>query len=324
MKILYINRAKFDYLQDLVYTGLVKLLGSWNIIEYPWHIKHHINFRPYPKNLGKAKGVFFQSILTSFNKNDYNMVIVASCHPDTLKLYFDILKTIPSNVKTVFLDGGDMPEIAGDLNRIGGNDIYNEIIKIRKFDFIFKREYLLNQKYDSNVYPLPFCFNYDHIPSISSSFKYDVAFWAVESDPIRTKVLNLIENKYDCKNNGTIKNQTMKKYKRKGKFYLQELSACKINLNFRGAGWDTLRFWEVLALGGFIISQKPQIKIENDFTHGVNIVYCKDDLSDLLELCNYYLENENERIKIGQNAKIHIEQFHTDIHRAKRILEIIA
>ena len=56
MKVLYINRPKSDYLQDFIYTGLVKVLGAQNIIEYPWNIRFHLNFRPYPKNLGQMNG----------------------------------------------------------------------------------------------------------------------------------------------------------------------------------------------------------------------------------------------------------------------------
>ena len=326
MKVLYINRPNSDYLQDIIYTGLVKLIGAQNIIEYPWNIRFHLNHRPYPKNLGQVKGEFFNSLKAKLSPHDYDIVIVASCHPDTIQYYSQIIKEIPPHVKTIFIDGGDMPEIAGDLSITKGNgkELYNELMSYRKFDYIFKREYLLDAQYDKNVYSLPFGFNLDHLPNnLNQKYKYDVAFWAVESDPIRTKVLELLEDKYDCKENGTTRNQVMKKYKRKGKFYLEELSACKIGLNFRGGGWDTLRFWEIPALGGFMISQKLNIQIDHNFTDGKNIIYCENDLSNLTELCDYYLTHEEKRINIAHNAKKHIEEFHTDMHRAKKILDTI-
>lgn len=326
MKVLYINRPNSDYLQDFIYTGLVKLIGAQNIIEYPWNIRFHFNYRPYPKNLGKVSGNFLNSIKAKLSPKDFDIVIVASCHPDTINYYSQIIKDIPSSVKTIFLDGGDMPEIAGDLDITKGNGrgLYNKLISYREFDYIFKREYLLDKTYDKNIYSLPFGFNLDHLPKeLPKDFKYDVAFWAVESDPIRTQALELLENKYDCKENGTTRNQVMKKYKRKGQFYLEELSACKVGLNFRGGGWDTLRFWEIPALGGFMLSQKLNIQIDNNFTDGKNIVYCEDDLSNLTELCDYYLKYEDKRIKIGQNAKKYLIQYHTDIHRAEKILNII-
>lgn len=324
MKILYINRPNFDYLQDFVYTGLVKLLGAENIIEAPWNVRFHLNHRPYPKNLGLSRGNFIASLKAQLRKDEYDAVVVASCHPETIGHYESMMEGIPPDVPRVFIDGGDWPEIAGDLDRIGGREGYDRVFARRPFDAIFKREYLLDKRYPGNVHPLPLCFNYDHLPPLDGRFKYDVAFWAVESDPIRTRALGLLEEKFDCAQNGTVKNQVMKRYKRKGAFYLQELARCKIGLNFRGAGWDTLRFWELAGLGRFMISQKPQILIENDFTHEKNIVYCKDDLSDLIDLCEYYLQHEREREEIAKNAMAHIKAHHTDVSRAQKVLQVIA
>ena len=113
MKVLYINRKKPDYLQDLTYTGLVKILGAQNIIEYPWNTRYHLNYRPYPKNLGQMTSTFFDSIKAQLKRKTFDIVVVASCHPETMHLYAKIIKEIPSTVKTVFLDGGDMSEIGG-------------------------------------------------------------------------------------------------------------------------------------------------------------------------------------------------------------------
>lgn len=322
MKILYINRPKFDYLQDFIYSGLIKLVGSENIIEMPWNIKYHMNFRPYPKNIGVQKGNLFQSIKNlHYDLENIDVVIVASCHKDTIEQYGSVINKISDSVPRIFIDGGDWDNIAGDLDRLGGKDLYNEIIKKRPFDFIFKREYSIQRDYPENVIALPMCFNMDLLPTeMPKSYKYDVAFWAVESHSIRTQALDLLENNFDCSMNGTVKNQIMKKYKRKGTFYLQELASCKIGLNFRGAGWDTLRYWEIPAVGGFMISQRPQILIENNFVDGEEIIFCKDDLSDLIELCEYYLKNETARASIAQKAKIKLQSYHSNIERAKKIL----
>lgn len=322
MKILYISRNKSDYLQDLVYTGLVKVLGVSNVIDFPWNNKFHFNFREYPRNIGLVKGSFMDSILSRYRSREYSLVIVASCHPESFRTYLGLIEKIDKSVKTIFIDGGDWSEVAGDLDRIGGRELYDEIQSVRPFDFIFKREYLLDKTYENNVFPLPFAFNLSRLPVIKYEYLYDVAFWAVESDPIRTKALTLLQDKFDCASNGTIRNQVMSRYKRKGDYYLQELACCRISLNFRGAGWDTLRYWEVPAVGGFMISQKPGIRIDNDFVENKDIIHCKDDLSDLVELCEYYLHHEDKRESIAKNALYRMKNYHTDIHRAKYILDI--
>lgn len=272
--------------------------------------------------MGLASGSLIPSLMNNVRRHDFSLVVVASCHPDTLRRYLSIAKEINKFTKIVFIDGGDWAEVAGDLDRLGGKELYEEALAIRPFDYIFKREYIVDRSYADNVYPLPLAFNFDRMPIIDKQYKYDVAFWAVESDPIRSEALALIENRFDCSSNGTVKNQVMKKYKRKGDYYLQELSRCKISLNFRGAGWDTLRYWEVPALGGFMISQKPGILIKNNFVNEKEIVYCNDDLSDLVGLCEYYLKNDDKREAIAKNSLAKMKAFHTDQHRAKEVLEI--
>jgi len=94
-------------------------------------------------------------------------------------------------------------------------------------------------------------------------------------------------------------------------------------LNFPGAGWDTLRYWEVPALGRFMISQKPRIAIPHNFKEGQEVVFCRDDLSDLIELCQYYLDHPQEREAIARAAEAKAREKHSDEARAKYIMELM-
>ncbi len=320
MRILFIGSLKFDYLQDLSYSGLAKRLGIGNIIEYRWNIHHHLKIKNYPKSMGYVSGSFFESIKAQLTKKGFDLVILASCKPDAFEDYLSFADKIPSNIPVVFIDGGDLSKIGGDLERLGRPELMEQAQAVRPFDVIFKREYLQDTSYEKHICPLPFSFNSSVSPRISDTLKYDVAFWAVESHPIRSKALDLLEDQYDCKKNGTTRNQVFSKYDRKGDKYLQELSQCKIALNFRGGGWDTLRYWEVPAAGRFLISQRPQIVIPDNFKENESIVFCNDDLSDLLELCHYYLKHEDQREKIAQKALSHLNDYHIDLKRADYIL----
>ena len=84
-----------------------------------------------------------------------------------------------------------------------------------------------------------------------------------------------------------------------------------------------MRYWEVPAVGSFMISQKPQFVIPNNFKHEKHIVFCQDDLSDLIELCEYYLKNDASREQIAKNGKKHLLNYHTDVKRAEYIIDII-
>ena len=56
MNILYLHGNRFDYLQDLVYSGLVKLLGAKQVYPYPFNKSYFFNFKEYPRNLGFQAG----------------------------------------------------------------------------------------------------------------------------------------------------------------------------------------------------------------------------------------------------------------------------
>ncbi len=322
MKILFINTAESDGIQDLSYSGLAKILGAENIIEYPWNSNYHLRRRKYPRSNGYVKGSLLGSLKSLLRRKEYDYVIVAAAKPECFRSYLDIIDSIPAKIPVIFLDGGDFSHLGGDLERLHSFEIYQEAVNRRNFDIIFKREYLENADLGKNVFPLPLSFNFDNLPErLPDKFKYDVSFWAVESNPIRTSALDLLEDKFDCRSNGTTRNQTFRRYKRKGSFYLQEIASCRIVLSFPGVGWDTFRYWEVPALGRFMISIKPKIKIPQDFENNKNIIFCRDDLSDLVELCEYYLRNESSREKIAKNAAQHAREFHSDIARAQYILE---
>lgn len=323
MKILYINTSSADYVQDLTYTGLVKKFGFKNVIGYKWNKKYHLPYKKYPKNIGYVKGTFFKSIFRGTNFKDIDYVFIGSCKVEAFETYIEIAHKIPIHIPVIFIDGGDKSVVGADLEAYNRPELYEQAMAVRPFDFIFKREYLIDGLYESNVAPLPMSFNFDRLPTLPMGFKYDVSFWAVESNLLRTKALEMLEHMYDCKENGTTRNQKFSKYKRKGSFYLQELSSCKIVINIRGGGWDTMRYWETPAVGSFMMSQKPQIVIPNNFEDEKEVVYFEDDISDLTGLIDYYLKHDVKREAIAKAGLHKLKNYHTDKKRIDYIFEVL-
>ncbi len=328
LKALYICSRESDYLQDLIYSGLCEILGAQRVIDWPWNRNFHWPRKKYPRNLGYRHFNFthFDKLVLGADRipwNEVGVVFVAATKPDCFESYLSLQSKIPSGVPVVFLDGGDFPEIGGDLHRLKRPELLQEVEKKRPFDFVFKREMLEDKSYPTNTAPLPFAIPFHLMAPPDEGGKYDVSFWAVESDPVRTQALELIEDKFDCRENGTTRNQVFKKYKRKGFYYLQELARCKVVLNFRGVGWDTLRYWEVFGLHGFLISQRPKIVIPDNFEHGKEIIFCKDDLSDLVDLCQYYLDHPRERIQIAKMGSIKAQRKHSTQARAQFVLDTL-
>ena len=322
MKILFIGSRKYDYLQDLTYSGLMKILGSRQLSSYRWIARNYIPYKKYPKNIqSSAKGIIGNLLR---NSGSADAVVVASAKPDCLKDYINIAPEIPSGIPVIFIDGGDREEIGGDLERLGHPGLYNKAMSARPFDIIFKREYLKQNSYPANVFPFPLSFNFSRLPSYRAVKKYQVSFWAVEGHPIRTRVLEMLDGHFDCRENGTTLNQEFRKYSRKGSFYLKELAASQIALSFRGGGWDTLRYWEIPAVGSLMISQPMEIVIPDDFVHEKHAVFCHPEADDLIELSSYYLKHEDKSEKIALEGYNHARSFHSDQVRAKYLLDKIS
>jgi len=303
MKILYINSLGTDYVQDLTYNGLVRTFGHRSIIDCPWNKKFHVPYRRYPKNIGFTgfHWPLFRNSRTLLKDFDY--VFLAASKVDAFKTYTELIGSVGRRAKVIFIDGGDQPNIGGDLAIYGEPALFEEAQSLRPFDVVFKREYLVGDSHERNVFPLPMSFDHSRRPLKDEEAKYDVTFWAVESDPIRSQALDLLRGHFDCEENGTVRNQKFSRYSRKGSHYLRELKRSKIALNFRGGGWDTLRYWEIPAMGTpLMITQQPGIVIPFDYRDGQEVVYCKPDLSDLIDLISYYLKNECVRTHISSNA----------------------
>lgn len=323
MRILFICSRGFDYGQDLMYAGLTKTIGKNNITEYPYNIKYHFPLKSYPKNLGYTGLSIRLPIITSFKK--FDAVILAAAKPDALSAYQKILPQL-KNKPVIFLDGGDNEKIGGDFYRLGAGNMYKELIKQKPFDLIFKREFMdALHAGAGHIFPLPFSFPYNVSFPVREEVekKYQVAFWGQQYPAIREKALTLLQDKYDCASNGTTLRQDFTTYKRTGLFYLQELSACKIVLNFRGGGWDTMRYWEAPACGSFMISQRPQITIPHNFEDGKHVVWCDDSLTDLIDKIDHYLQRPEERKTIAMNASGHLKRYHLNTNRAEMVLEKI-
>jgi hypothetical protein len=319
MKIVFIVHQGFDYLQDLCYSGLKKILGT-KLTEYPWRPPYHLPLKRYPKNLGFSWAPPHPRV----RLKDTDVVMVGAAKPDAFHTYLRIGAHIPPQAKVVFIDGGDRAEIGGDLLRLGAGELYHKAMAIRPFDYVFKREYLREHDHGAKVFPLPFSFNFTRLPRrLAGEKRYEVAFWASNNVPIRDQVLRLIVDKYDCAQNGTTLHQTFAPIKRKGANYLKELQRCRIVLNFRGGGWDTMRYWETMAMGSFMISGEPRIRIPHQPIHEEHLIYCADNLEDLNERIQYYLTHEKQRERIAARGSRFIRAFHSDEQRARFIVATI-
>jgi len=107
-------------------------------------------------------------------------------------------------------------------------------------------------------------------------------------------------------------------------YYLQILSSSKASIAPVGNGYDTYRYWEIPLCGAALIAQNQYTIIPNNFEHKKSALFFGSikELKDILEY--YFLEgNEEELLKIAENGRRHLLQYHTPQHRASYVIENI-
>lgn len=102
--------------------------------------------------------------------------------------------------------------------------------------------------------------------------------------------------------------------------YIETLTRSRIAVSARGAGFDTLRYWEIPAAGAVLLAETPQIVIPDNFVHGREAVFApaKRLVSRIPEL----LEAGTE--EIGRNGRDRLMSAHTSVQRARTVLDALA
>jgi hypothetical protein len=94
--------------------------------------------------------------------------------------------------------------------------------------------------------------------------------------------------------------------------YLRDMARSKIGIDLPGNGDFCFRLVDFLSIGVCVIGPKPRTELPEPLIDGEQIVYCKEDLSDLVPLCRHYLAHEEERARIARNAREYFDRY---LHR---------
>jgi Glycosyl transferases group 1 len=122
---------------------------------------------------------------------------------------------------------------------------------------------------------------------------------------IRRKAVELLREQSDFRYSGGLK-------KVRYSCFLMEAAQSKICIDLPGNGDFCFRLVDYLAVGSCIIGPRHRTTMHVPMDDRKHIVYTKDDLSDLIPLCKYYLEHKEEREEIQQNAYQYFERY---LHR---------
>lgn len=107
--------------------------------------------------------------------------------------------------------------------------------------------------------------------------------------------------------------------------YLKEITRARICLDLPGHGALCFRLVDYLAMGACIIAYPHANRLPVPLVPGLHIAYTRPDLSDLVELCAYYLEHDEARRHMASRAREYFDAYlHRDQLASYYLHEIIA
>jgi hypothetical protein len=91
--------------------------------------------------------------------------------------------------------------------------------------------------------------------------------------------------------------------------FLREIARAKICIDLPGEGDICHRLINYMAIGACIVGPRHRTVLHVPFLDGQHIVYTKDDFSDLVELCKFYLENNEAREDMCANSRQYFDKY---------------
>jgi hypothetical protein len=348
MKILFVPSNTPDFLEDIIYHGLINLFGRKKVIDYPMKASYHCdkksvtervefgcrcsllnqNFKRFPSLHFFDKKFDFDS-KTEIKVDDFDLVVFGSLRPDVSNIVKNILKEcIKRGVISVFLDGEDDPFVR-NIYFQGVNFYFKRetLISFQNIAFKKRSPRLIFQLLKTrSIVPLGFSNIFNVMPLtfgiIDYGFKpvkekeFDVSFIATPTSKWRLQV-NTFLKKY-------VKKRKLKAFIGYGLNlleYMKFLSKSKISISVRGGGFDTYRYWEIPYANSMLLSEMPDIIIPNNFKEGVSASFFKN-IDELKNKLDFYIKKE-EVLEMAEEGRKLLMKKHTSIARAKQMLDCI-
>lgn len=122
---------------------------------------------------------------------------------------------------------------------------------------------------------------------------------------IRTRAVGLLDGQREFKFEGGLKKVLYSRF-------LQEAARSKICIDLPSNSPFCFRLIDYFAVGACVIGPLPEAILPEPLEDRKHIVYTRPDLSDLVALCNYYLNNDQEREGIRRASRKYFDQY---LHR---------
>jgi hypothetical protein len=178
---------------------------------------------------------------------------------------------------------------------------------IKDCDLYFKMQYQKQGYGTSKVVPGGYIAEgsklYLHLPKLrklrdKKHYIFDVygRFGLNAAKEIREKAINILNNQKSFHFEGGMKSVSYVEF-------LKEVAQSKICIDLPGQGDFCFRLINYMAVGSCVIASPHRTALHVPLVDRKHIVFVKEDYSDWVELCEYYLKNDEEREQIAMNSR---------------------
>lgn len=338
MKILYLTDTNpalppVDYLPDQLYHGLVSILGSENVIDYPPKPTYHLETPD-----GRICRYTFPNLHAGFDPQKtpdaFDIIIVSTPRQKPL-INWLLLRELGKPI--VAVDGQDDAGLTlgllYDSVLYFKRELYADPLKhtsrtyasgnqpdfIQKFLFendpgFFERHDTLKEM-EEKLLPISFSVE-PELLDIREEKRTGLFFAGGTTHLNRRAALDLLRHAgrrgFDI-TDGHVGDRAA---------YLKRLAQARIGLSVRGGGFDCVRFWETPAVGTVLLSERPPIVIHQNFESQKNAIFF-DKFDDILPGVESLLQTPQRLEAIARAGREHIRTHHTTRCRAEYFLREI-
>ncbi len=295
LRVLFFTSSSANYQEDIVHEGLDELLGADRVVYFP-HKEHRLFSRNlYPDLENQACAApRWEAEDISQRAAEIGAIIVGSVR-DSVPPWQRLQHLFPGR-PVAWLHGED-----GCDHPWPPDVVYTHR---------FKRELLIDE---AGLYPLPFAAPPLAMAPAARPRDIDVSFVARPNHAWRFEVAARLAREgfmvqLDC---------PMSR-----RDYCDILNRSKICVSVRGAGYDTMRYWEIPYHGALLLSERLPLLIPDNFVDGESAVFF-DSLDDMVRQIGRLLTDPERLERIAAAGQAWAQTKHTALARARYLLETI-
>jgi hypothetical protein len=331
--ILFISHPGKDY-QDVIFYAFKKTFGKDVVVykEKKCYFNKDFTLENCDYNFEESN-INEQDIIDANKNGDLKIIFIIASGYDVHSIAKPLLSKLlidGKKFKLIIIDGADGDRIQ-----------YQEFINYPcKFDLYFDREFHIGLRedessyyprqvkfikkfntYPDKIYPLPFSIIPEKFPNINYEKQYNVFFRCGNYDLFKSRKEYMNEFNYP---NSIIDLNYSKVHmgSQDRNDYFKYITQSKVSLNITGGGNDCYRFWEILGIGGFVLSEKHDQIIIPRFKEGVHFDTFSNK-KEMIDKIDYYVKNDEIREKIAKQGKEFVYNNHTCFNRMQYIFDIM-